>query len=174
VFSLRWERRGTVHRHDSHNHHQPHPALFSLSFSSNTAFKGKDIYFAAPPLITSVTTSQFPFCPSISEKYEGMMGQDSSENPFPADSHLLWFLVQYEEKTVYVSSSVPGVDIHYCGASHHPCLSVGFGISHLVGEGKGKERVIETKGETAVKMVLTDTTVESSSSSLSMLVFGGS
>jgi hypothetical protein len=102
--------------------------LSSLSFSSNNADEGKDIFLSTTDLSLVVSPSTFPFYETIGDRERGLMGMD--EHLFPTPITLFIFLPHYSSSVVYAREE-DGYDTVFCGMLHVPCSTISLSVSHF-------------------------------------------
>ncbi|KAH7819038.1 uncharacterized protein MONOS_10539 [Monocercomonoides exilis] len=101
-----------------------------ITFISNSAELGKDMFLVCDNLNVTVTTTTFQMklINETGERVAEMMGYD--RNYFCESVHDLYlFLVQYHSPTVQVSPS--GYDMTGCGNEHYPCSSFWRGFRNI-------------------------------------------
>jgi hypothetical protein len=109
----------------------------SISFSSNDATKGRDVYLVCENLTTVVGSSSSPFSfittsiPDTENKRENSCsGRDEGED-MEEDWDLFFFFNVYKKEDVFVDEE-NGNDVDFCGISFIPCQHFSVVLSHLL------------------------------------------
>jgi hypothetical protein len=114
--------------------------LTSILFKNNTAWKGRDVYLVAQRLQTAVQISKFSFLFAPAGEREGtLMGRTPLIQP--AASVNLFVYVRYTAETIYAATE--GCDDSTCGSKQNPCLSVDYGLGHILRSTDGNRLIVE-------------------------------
>ncbi|KAH7829849.1 uncharacterized protein MONOS_12261 [Monocercomonoides exilis] len=103
------------------------------SFDSNSAKTGKDIFIECRDISAQVNESQFAM--DLREGYynrvNAIWGIDDKHQ---SEIDLMDFIVVYQSSMIFVSSAnnKNGENSRKCGTTKVPCLSLGYGLSHVV------------------------------------------
>ncbi|KAH7818624.1 putative Protein tyrosine and serine/threonine kinase [Monocercomonoides exilis] len=130
--------------------------LKKLTFLSNMAAIGKNIFIKASDLNVTVKNSAFDFDYS-SMKYDNnaIVGSDLVFD----DINLFVFLIEYSNWSIHVSST--GHDVAGCGSEEVPCCTFWKGVEHADNSGQVGEITIEGTVELRDSYDLSDFIVKS-------------
>ncbi|KAH7827968.1 uncharacterized protein MONOS_2747 [Monocercomonoides exilis] len=100
--------------------------LEAVTFASNDAAKGRNIYVDCFDINASVTpaTFHFPYEPFVDDP-NALVGSDQTF----VDADLFRFLVPYTSSEIHLSNA--GFDIARCGSPNDPCRSFVTGFEHI-------------------------------------------
>ncbi|KAH7829998.1 uncharacterized protein MONOS_465 [Monocercomonoides exilis] len=114
-------------------------AFNKVIFERNDAAEGRNIFIESDNLHLSIKSFRFNFdylSDSVNRE-NSMMGIDPS---LKSSINLLRYLIDYLEKTVYVSET-EGIDVNRCGSEQEPCATMGQGLVNLIRDsGKAKDQ----------------------------------
>ncbi|KAH7820495.1 uncharacterized protein MONOS_330 [Monocercomonoides exilis] len=103
---------------------------FEAKFHHNSAQVGKDAYFVANSLAEQVKKGDFFFELDESEysRTNALYGEDKDGHSTSTDLFTIW---EHHSKTITVDSKT-GNDADQCGTEQLPCMTIQFGIKHLI------------------------------------------
>ncbi|KAH7815391.1 uncharacterized protein MONOS_12513 [Monocercomonoides exilis] len=120
-----------------------------LKFESCDAFAGKNMFMFSNDLNQSVCADRFVFDVRETEKEKNLfVGNDTTKTDFD----LRRFLIFYDNKTIYVSSS-SGWDVLRCGSEEEPCMNLCYGKMHFPSKQEvpdGKKRTFQIIDEVMI------------------------
>ncbi|KAH7826189.1 uncharacterized protein MONOS_1025 [Monocercomonoides exilis] len=109
--------------------------FFNLSFSGNNAWIGRDIFIECTNISAQINESQFKMDlrQEVFIRSNAIFGSDKNGD-FPID--LIELITIYQSATIVVSNvnGKGGNNTRKCGISELPCLSVGYGLDHIIEE----------------------------------------
>ncbi|KAH7822081.1 uncharacterized protein MONOS_2902 [Monocercomonoides exilis] len=130
--------------------------LEKVSFDSNVASVGKNIFMKASDLNVTVKNRAFDFeYSSMKDDENAFVGSDLAFE----EVSLLVFLIEYSSWSVHISST--GHDVAGCGSEKIPCGSFWKGVEHADNSGQVGEMIIEGTAELQESYDLSDFVVRS-------------
>ncbi|KAH7818718.1 uncharacterized protein MONOS_2154 [Monocercomonoides exilis] len=142
----------------------------NVTFSGDEAFVGRDIFVECTNISNQINETQFVMDLRADSyiRLNAIFGIDPTLSE-PAD--LMDLITIYQSATIVVSNMFGdgGGNDRQCGASTHPCLTLGYGVGHLAGDFL---RVVAIDEQSVVEkeVELNDVTVQSKSFTKAKLV----
>ncbi|KAH7818389.1 uncharacterized protein MONOS_13421 [Monocercomonoides exilis] len=135
----------------------------NVTFSGNEAFIGRDIFIECTNISNQINETQFAMDLRADSfiRLNAIYGIDPTLSE-PVD--LMDLITIYQSATIVVSNifGKGGVNDRQCGTSTHPCLSLGYGVGHLVGDFL-RIVAIDEQSEIEKEVELNDITIQSKS-----------
>ncbi|KAH7824388.1 uncharacterized protein MONOS_4817 [Monocercomonoides exilis] len=142
----------------------------NIAFSGNKAFVGRDIFIECTNISNQINETQFVMDLRADSfiRLNAIYGIDPTLSE-PVD--LIDLITVYQASTIVVSNVFgnSGANDRQCGTNIRPCLSVGYGVSHLVGDFL-RIVAIDEQSEIEKEIELSDITIQSKSFAKAKLV----
>ncbi|KAH7821935.1 uncharacterized protein MONOS_1203 [Monocercomonoides exilis] len=135
----------------------------NVTFSGNEAFVGRDIFIECTNISNQINETQFAMDmrTDFYIRLNAIYGIDPTLSE-PTD--LIDLVTIYQSASIVVSNIFEngGANDRQCGTNSHPCLSLGYGINHLVGDFL-RIVAIDEQSEIEKEVELNDITIQSKS-----------
>ncbi|KAH7832206.1 uncharacterized protein MONOS_997 [Monocercomonoides exilis] len=144
--------------------------LKNVTFSGNEAFIGRDIFIECTNISNQINETQFVMDLRADSfiRLNAIYGIDPTLSE-PVD--LMDLITIYQSATIVVSNIFEngGANDRQCGTNTHPCLSLGYGIGHLVGDFL-RIVAIDEQSEIEKEIEINDITIQSKSFTKAKLI----